>query len=170
MNRSQELWWRQAESDYSIFLLLRGEGVAMSHSLHYLQMATEKLAKAYFWRSGAAPVQSHAAFVAFLRMLIVQVRQKDRRRIAGLFSFTRFQDFRNTIRSILPLAYQLERLSPDLASDGPNPEYPWPHEQPTIAPFDHDFPIWSELMFGQGHELMRIIHAAIQHFPEFADC
>ena len=39
------------------------------HSLHHLQMVTEKIAKAYFWRSGSPPPKSHAGFVQFLRFL-----------------------------------------------------------------------------------------------------
>ena len=53
MNTFQGLWWQQAKSDHQVFQRLRSEGVAQCHSLHYLQMVTEKLAKAYFWRSGS---------------------------------------------------------------------------------------------------------------------
>src|SRR4051812_21820753 len=91
MNRYQELWWRQAKSDHDGFLLLRHQGVAECHLLHYLQMATEKIAKAYFWRSGNPPPKIHAGFVHFLRFLGA-IGQRDRLRIANLFSFTRFSD------------------------------------------------------------------------------
>ena len=45
MNEYQEIWWQQAKSDHSVFVLLRGQGVPPCHSLHYLQMVTEKIAK-----------------------------------------------------------------------------------------------------------------------------
>ncbi len=98
-----------------------------------------------------------------------QIRQSDRERIANLFSFNRFADFQTWIRAVLPIAYDLERLAPDLANDGPNPEYPWPHAQPHTAPVDHDFALWTSLKSGQGRDLMRVIHIAVSKFPQYAD-
>jgi hypothetical protein len=168
MNYSQKLWWQQAKSDHDVFALVRGQGMAACHSLHYLQMATEKIAKAYFWRSGSPPPRSHAGFVQFLRFL-GQVRQHDREHIADLFAFARFVDFQNWIRAVLPIAYDLERLTPELANDGPNPEYPWPHAQPHTAPAGYEFPVWGSLKKAQGRELMRVIRIAIEYFPAYAD-
>lgn len=168
MNSYQELWWQQAQSDHSVFVLLRRQGAAQCHSLHYLQMVTEKIAKAYFWRSGSPPPRSHAGFVQFLRFL-GHVRQSDRDRIAKLFSFNRFLDFQNWLRNALPIAYELERLAPDLANDGPNPEYPWPHWQPELSPAFYDLPVWRSLGSGQGRDLMRVLQIAIERFPEYAD-
>jgi len=168
MNRHQELWWQQARSDHSAFVLLRSQGIAQCHSLHYLQMVTEKLAKAYFWRSGSPPPKSHSGFVQFLRFL-GHVRERDRERMANMFSFKRFADFQVWIRAVLPIAYELERLAPDLANDGPNPEYPWPHARPEHAPVNHSFPIWTSLTLGQGRDLMRVIHIAVDRFPAYAD-
>jgi len=168
MNRSQELWWQQAKSDHDIFLLLRQQGVAQCHILHYLQMVTEKLAKAYFWREESPPSKNHAAFVQFLRFL-GQIRPADRERIAKLFSFSRFSDFQNWLRMILPMAYELERIAPALANDGPNSEYPWPYEQPRFSPCTHQFAIWAQLNLGQGRDLMRIVHIAVDRFPQYAD-
>jgi len=169
MNQYQELWWQQAKSDHGIYVLLRREGCAQCHTLHYLQMATEKLAKAYFWRSGSAPPRSHAGFVQFLRFLGSQIPSNDRNRVANLFHFSRSNDFQSWIRSALPMAYDLERISPDLANDGPNPEYPWPHAGPEAAPANHDFTVWHSLISAQGRHLMRMIRIAVEHFPEYAD-
>ena len=36
-------------------------------------------------------------------------------------------------------------MTPALANDGPNPEYPWPTNAPTTAPVEYSFPIWEEL-------------------------
>lgn len=168
MNRYQEVWWQQAKSDYETFVLIRGQGVAQCHTLHYLQMVTEKIAKAYLWRSGSPPPQSHSGFVQFLRFL-GQTRPDDRERIANLFTFKRFTDLQSWIRSVLPLAYDLERLAPALANNGPNPEYPWPHAQPEYAPAGHNFAIWSSLMSGKGRDLMRIIRIAVDRFEDYAD-
>lgn len=168
MNGYQEVWWLQAKSDHELFVLLRGLGVSQCHSLHYLQMVTEKIAKAYFWRSGSPPPQSHAGFVQFLRFL-GQTRPNERDRIADLFTFRRFSDFQSWIRAVLPMAYDLERLAPALAQDGPNPEYPWPHAQPQFAPANHQFTIWPFLHSGQGRDFMRVLRVAVDRFPEYAD-
>jgi hypothetical protein len=78
-------------------------------------------------------------------------------------------DFQKWIRSILPIAYEVERLSPDLANDGPNPEYPWPHDQPRTAPVTHEFAVWQSLKSGSGRYLLRFVHTAIKRFPDYAD-
>jgi hypothetical protein len=70
---------------------------------------------------------------------------------------------------VLPIAYDLERLAPSLAGDGPSPEYPWPHAHPHTAPVQHSFAIWGSLTFGRGRDLMRVIHVAVERFPEYAD-
>lgn len=168
MNSYQTLWWQQAKSDHETFVLLRREGAVQCHSLHYLQMATEKIAKAYFWRAGSPPPRSHAGFVQFLRFL-GQVRARDRQRVANLFSFHRFEDFQAWIRKTLPIAYDLQRLNPQLAGAGPNLEYPWPHAAPQVAPAIYAFPVWEVLSSGRGRGLMRVIRIAVSQFPEYAD-
>ncbi|WP_417378732.1 hypothetical protein [Gimesia sp.] len=168
MNRYQEQWWHQAKSDHEAFILLKSAGIAQCHTLHYLQMVTEKIAKAYFWRSGSPPPRSHAGFVHFLRFL-GQIRQTDRERIATLFTFTNYNQFQSWLRSVLPIAYDLERIAPALANNGPNTEYPWPHATPSSAPVNHDFSVWKSLTKGQGRDLMRLIQIAVNRFPEYAD-
>jgi hypothetical protein len=168
MNSYQELWWRQARSDYEMFSLCRSNGVPPCHALHYLQMSTEKLNKAYRWRSGDAPPRSHAGLVYLLRFL-GQARTPDQDRIAGVFAFKRYVDFQNWIRVVMPIAYELERLAPALAAGGPNPEYPWPPDRPTTAPADYAFPVWTSLSStGAGRDLMRMIHTSMIRFPEYA--
>lgn len=168
MNNYQQLWWEQAKSDQGVFELLRGSGVGQCHSLHYLQMATEKIAKAYFWRSGVAPPKSHTGLVQFFRFL-GHIGPRDRQRVAELFSFGRFEDFQVWIRAILPLAYELERITPDLANNGPNTEYPWPHADPVEAPVNYHFNLWGLLNSGQGRDFMRVVRIAAMRFPEYAD-
>jgi len=167
MNNYQELWWQQARSDHSVLVLLRRRGAAACHQLHYLQMVTEKLGKAYFWRPGTAPPRKDAGFVQYLRFL-GGVRQSERQQVAGAFSFGRFEDFQNWVRAILPLAYELQHLAPALVGDGPNPEYPWPHGAPEHAPATFEFDIWSELTdTGRGRQLLRVIEIAVDNFPVY---
>jgi len=169
MNSYQILWWQQAKSDHEAFQLLRRQGIAQCHLLHYLQMVTEKIAKAYFWHDGSSPPKSHAGFAKFLRAL-GGIQPLDQERIANLFAFTRFKDFQYWIeKPAMPIAYGLERLAPALANNGPNPEYPWPHEQPEYAPANYDFPIWALLTSGRGRTLMTVIGLAVDRFLEYAD-
>jgi hypothetical protein len=167
MNSYQELWWKQAQSDHAVFQLLRRAGADPCQQLHYLQMVTEKLGKAYFWRSGKSPPASHAGFVQFMRVL-AQVKVSERQQVAETFSFKRFDDFQSWVRGVLPLVYELERLAPALAQDGPNPEYPWPRVLPQHAPATFEFDIWRRLTSAQGRQLMRVIESAITRFPSYA--
>jgi hypothetical protein len=168
MNPIQRLWWEQTRADHSVLLLLRHADAAVCQQLHYLQMVTEKLGKAYFWRSGRPPRKSHASFVRFLQALDDR-RDPDRSRIAELLGFKRAQDFENWIPTITPLAYDLERLAPALAGDnGPNPEYPWPRVAPQHAPVSYEFPIWNHLVgTGRGRQLLKVIDAAVVEFPKY---
>jgi hypothetical protein len=122
MNQFQELWWEQSRSDQGVLVILRKNGAAPCHQLHYLQMVTEKLAKAYFWRTGAAPPRNHMGVVQFMRSL-GDVRESSRQaQLAESFGFRTFDSLRAWIQASLPMIYDLERLAPALARDGPNPE------------------------------------------------
>ena len=112
MNQAQTVWWQQALSDLSIYIMMRQQGVATCHVLHYLQMTTEKVAKAYYWREGKSPPKSHAGFVQFVRFL-GQIRQSSQQnRVAQLFGFQRYSDFQKCLGSFIHIAYDLERLAP----------------------------------------------------------
>jgi hypothetical protein len=73
-------------------------------------MATEKLSKAYLWRSGHAPPKVHIGFVRFLKALL------DRRdglgQIARVLGFGRREDLENWVRSVQSLAYSLQNIAP----------------------------------------------------------
>ncbi len=130
-------------------------------------MITEKLSKAYLWRSGSSPKKSHKGFGLFMRLLL-HVPQSKRQRIADIFAFGRFEDFQNWTRKALELVYELERLAPALANDGPNPEYPWPQDSPEYVPATFDFDVWHQLTeTGRGRQLMQVIKTAVEQFPVY---
>lgn len=168
MNDAQRLWWTQANSDHEIFLHLRRAGNHPCHLLHYLQMSTEKLSKAYLWGSGSAPPKKHTGFVQFLRALNT-IQTEDLERISKVLTFKRRQDFEKWIKNVLPLAYALENVVPTKAADGPNPEYPWPHSSPIECPSEYRFPLWDELAeTGQGRRLLEFIGIAVARFDQYA--
>ena len=168
MNLQQELWWKQAASDFAVFHHLQSHGDPICHCLHYLQMATEKLGKAYLWKLGSAPPANHAGFAQFMQGL-GQVRREERDRIGVHFGFKRFNDLRHWIRGVMPLVHEIHKLAPSNANDGPNPEYPWPHAAPHSIPLDFKFPVWNQLTTGQGRTLLLFLNTAFRRFPEFAD-
>lgn len=139
MKEEQRLFLVQSRSAYAIYWLLRADtSVHHCHPLHYLQMATELLAKASAWKN-SKPKKSHKALVAFLRNLSSNSKAQTQ------LGFEGYNDnWKQQIRKLVRIAEELERLAPNL-SDGPNPEYPWPAEAPTNAPVEYDFPIWKEL-------------------------
>lgn len=169
MTAYQQAWWEQTRSDLGVLNALRRSGAAPCHQLHYIQMLTEKLGKAYFWRTKKPPKKSHAFFVKFLQALLdrptAEVEQ-----IAQLLGFGRAHDFENWVPKIAPLAYDVERLAPDLAGDnGPNAEYPWPRMAPAEYPAGFDFPVWAALTgTGRGRQLLKVIDAAVREFPKYA--
>jgi hypothetical protein len=168
MNEYQDLWWQQARSDHTDLLLLRRRSAAPCHQLHYLQMVTEKLSKAYFWRSGTPPSKSHARFVKFLRAL-GGCSSSERPKIASALGFGRFEGFQSWTYKIQPLAYALESLAPALAQDnGPNPEYPWPRTAPRFVPATFKFDVWEQLTeSGRGRQLLQVIDLAVNRFSAY---
>lgn len=167
MNWHQQLWWRQAQAELSVFRLLRANGVAACHCLHYLQMVTEKIAKAYLAGSEAPP-RKHNVFVRFLTV-ISAINAKQNNRLAVNLGYHDAQAFKQAIKYLLPLAHQIESLSPSLAGDGPNTEYPWPHDAPLETPADHVFPVWTTLRDrDRGRRLLTLIETLVEHFPRYA--
>ena len=170
MNAGQRLWWEQAKSDHAVFVHLRRLGVPDCHVLHYLQMATEKLSKAYLWRSGKAPPRSHVGLMWFLQALLSRgLGRQERQRIAVVFDYARPEDMAAWVKQVSPLAHQLQNLTPDLSNDGPNTEYPWPHDKPAHCPALHSFDLWGKLRDSEpGRRLVKFIDRAIVRFERYA--
>ena len=159
MNEPQRLYLVQARSDWQIYRLLKSQPVC--HRLHYFQMCSEKLAKAFFWKNAGAGNLGHAAFVKFVRALAT------RRKVAAKLGFIDMASFGEWIKDVSDLAYELERLAPALAEEGPNPEYPWPRANPEHAPVEHDFEAWHRLQTPSGHHLSIMIGQVLDHFEEW---
>ena len=159
MNEKQRLYLVQARSDWAVYNLLKSQPIC--HRLHYLQMCTEKLAKAFFWRSASAGNLHHAAFVKFLRAL------KTQSKVATELNYGTSRNFGEWIHEILDLAYELERLAPQLAGNGPNPEYPWPRNDPEHSPVEHHFQAWGHLESRKGRHLQYLIEAVLKHFEQW---
>ena len=136
----QRLFLVQARADFSVFEWLRKQSdFPACHALHYLQMATEMLGKAYAWKQGPR-ASTHRAFAGFLRSLPTN-RQAQKQ----LGYERKNASWLHQVRKSVPLAERVEDLAPAPSPDSPNPEYAWPRESPQRAPAEYDFPIWEEL-------------------------
>jgi len=123
---------KQARSDMAVFDVMGR--YPLCQQLHYLQMATEKLAKAY-WSSmngTRRPPATHKKFVVFLQACCEIPRI---RRAYGMSQ----PQFRAMVRSLLPTAHEVENLAPTGDMDKPNPEYPWEENGKVITPVDYPF-------------------------------
>jgi hypothetical protein len=156
MNEQQRLYLVQARSDWRLFKLLKDEPVC--HRLHYFQMCTEKLGKAYCWRRQGAENLGHAVFVKFVRAMSTD------RKVSKALGFDSLPAFGQWIKHVSDLAYQLERLAPALAYEGPNPEYPWPRTKPQHAPIEYEFQVWKDFQTRNGNDLSRMIELVFNHF------
>jgi len=133
----KEAFLRQANSDFSVFHEFQKSGREQCHQAHYLQMASEKLAKAYLCDpAGNPPQTTHNALVPFLRSCM---GRPEFRRFFGIADASAWNAY---VRSILPLAEHVQKLAPEGKSlNRPNPEYPWHHSQTrqVCSPLDYPF-------------------------------
>jgi len=160
----QTAFLRQAKSDWEAYQKTTESEWPDCQRLHYLQMVTEKLSKA-FLVVGDTKLEnltsSHAAFVKFIRIMSVN---RNLQSALGMKKSPQKAKF----KALLPLAREIELLAPALAQGGPNPEYPW--EDPSggvLAPADHSFPLMQRLQkTPQGIQMLKYIEIFLNRFEE----
>jgi hypothetical protein len=111
----------QAWSDFQIFREMNSSRYPNCHALHYLQMATEKIAKGFMSKRSLEPPRklTHYSLVNFLK---ASKSQPDWREKLGYGH--NFLAYGSYIDSLLPIAGQIEKLVPE-GVDRINTEYPW---------------------------------------------
>ncbi|MDP2808442.1 MAG: hypothetical protein Q8O74_09950 [bacterium] len=131
----RQAFFKQAGDDYSMFVHLNQVSSAECRQLHYLQMATEKLAKAFLCGPDNIPPKiTHIALTKFLK---VAKSRPDLRRQLGYE--TKRAAFVSYIDGLIPFAKKIENLAPE-GIDKPNPEYPWKARTgEIIAPVDFKY-------------------------------
>jgi len=156
-----EAFWAQAKSDWEMYAKLDETREPACHVLHYLQMATEKLGKAYLMARGTdvGDVQtSHQAFTQFLRLA---ARNGKVQRKLGMTA----AQLRAHVRRLLPIAHAVEKLAPALAAGSVNAEYPWSTPQGAIvAPIRHSFALSRMLEGANGRNLLKLVEAVLENF------
>jgi hypothetical protein len=171
MPASREAWAAafavQSRSDWQVYGKLSADPwVPACHELHYLQMACEKIAKAYRCRDTAANLEEllkkHVGFAKFIGSFLASpsIKEAYRGRDAQLREVSRFSR---------ALAREIEKLAPAVDRAGPpeNSEYPWETGEGVISSCQYSYPRLSLLTSAGGRTLLKILARAIQDFqPE----
>jgi len=134
----RQAFFTQARSDFTIFQEFKERpDIPYCQKLHYLQMATEKLAKGYLSpTNGNPPPKTHLALVRFLQ---ISKGQPEIRRKLGFENNHR--GYSAYIDGLLHIADQIEQLAPVGNCDQPNSEYPWvTNGHSIISPTNYNFP------------------------------
>lgn len=153
---------RQAASDFETYKQLAATELPRCHALHYLQMTTEKLAKAY--RLAGEPDASPMTVRVHTLGNFVQLVFRSPKSIDRL-GLRRFQ-VKYERRSLADFATAVSRLAPAVAEylQPRNVEYPWEaNDGAVLAPIDDAF-----ADFGPSNRVMRnflsLLSVAIEEF------
>ena len=155
---------RQSASDFEIFQHLTAQPIFPScHPLHYLQMACEKLAKAYRCRDESMPIadvqSSHIAFSKVVERIVMspELRSRYIGKDAQLKEIKRYSRL---------FARDVERLAPAVDRDAApqNAEYPWQDALRIIAPCDYSFQLLGQLNTPEGRNFLKLVTTSIKDF------
>lgn len=159
-----EAYARQGRSDWEVYKKIAGSfDIALCHSLHYLQVACEKLAKAYRWRDTSAGdhalTHEHVAFSKFIRSFLGS--PTIRKDYAG-----HGEQIRNISRLCGNLAREVEKLAPAVDRDNTpeNAEYPWAQGEQIIVPCDYAYPSLSLLKEAGGRTFLKLLARAFAEY------
>jgi hypothetical protein len=163
-----EAFIAQARSDWGVYRLLTeqrthdGHTLSVCHELHYLQMASEKLAKAYRLRDTGSAVDEllskHTGFAKFVGPFFTAVLKDEYQ--------GKDAQLRGLIKRARTLARQIEKLAPatDRLATPENAEYPWESEDRVIAPSRYEFPSLDLLREPGGRAFLNLIERALDNF------
>lgn len=154
----------QSRSDFAIYNVLLREAEEC-HRLHYLQMACEKIAKAYRLRDTHSfspdDLYSHVVFSRFIMNFLKAPNLKWR---------YRSQDAkrRQIERYAHTLSEGIERLAPAVARDlsPANAEYPWVDGTTVSVPCRHHYPVFTRLSEPAGRDFLKIVEIAIENYHD----
>lgn len=175
----EEAFLAQARSDYRVLEALLKQPrdvVPECHVLHYLQMATEKLAKAFLAQTGAPVGASHRAFS---RLAAALANRQDVLRAIGYRDPSKCARF---LKRATPVFEQIEALCPSEANrlarsrglswdQGQNVEYPWwQHDasrgEDWLAPANQTFAAFQTISqrSGDGASMLTLVNWLLARF------
>ncbi len=152
----------QSRCDFQVYLKMPAD-VEDCHKLHYLQMAAEKIAKAYRLRDTQMGLEnamtSHVAFSHFAMLMLMSSSTK-----------TRYQGkdawLQQTLRRVQGLAREIEKLAPsvDRQQSPANAEYPWAEGESIVTPCRHSYAVMVALQSPNGNDFLRLLQEAINGY------
>ena len=150
----------QSRSDWEVYKLLAQQaGLPACHGLHFLQMASEKIAKAYRSRDTGANLGevlgAHVGFERFINAFLLCPTIKEEYEGRGA-------QLRQIIKTARLLAREIERLAPavDRLHTPENAEYPWAHGDEVVAPCAYEYPSLSLLTTPRGRTFLNFVARA----------
>ena len=150
---------QQATSDLKTYQVLEASELPRCHSLHQLQMATEKIAKAYRLASepGATPqsITQHR-LGNFVEAFFRAPRSVERLGL-GRYNVTYAK------RKLAGLAHQVEQLAPTSDLSKRNAEYPWEVGETVCTPALEEYADFGARQ-PQMVEFLKFLTIAIQDF------
>lgn len=161
-----EAFATQGRSDWSLYRYLSGlqsPRFPRCHGLHYLQMATEKIAKAYRARDTQVDldevIKRHTGFVEFVNAFFrcATIRDEYLGQDAALLTLQ---------RNATAIAREIEKLAPatDRLSSPENAEYPWEKGETIVTPCEFGFPNLTMLSQPSGRAVMNLLERAFTDF------
>ena len=128
--------------------------------MHFLQMAFEKLAKAYLCKAGSDPLKLQSSHGYTAKLLPTIVREQ-----MSLLGKGAPKNKRFLLRRCKALAREIELLAPSVDDDGKRPdncEYPWEAGNRLYVPAEWSFDHLQLLMEPAGITILKLLHHAIQ--------
>jgi hypothetical protein len=158
---------KQAQADFNLWKVLDSlpdaYGIRTCHKLHLLQMACEKICKAYLCKHKSKPSdlqQSHAYVKTILPLIARSRLARNSKRLSGKY------DYR--LNLIKKLAGEIDLLVPTIKNTTKrldNCEYPWESSPGKIqVPCEYAFPNLASLSDPVGKELVKLIEASVKEF------
>ena len=158
---------KQSKSDYLVYeeIISASPEVEECHRLHYLQMACEKIAKAYRFRDTETSIEDltteHVAFSKFIENFLgcAEIKARWRGQEEKLSQIRRLARL---------LAREIEKLAPavDRERSPQNAEYPWADGERIIVPCEYSYPNVSLLKEVVGRNFLKLIKIAILDFDK----
>lgn len=163
-------FFAQASSDWQTYeYLTRAPSLPRCHPLHYLQMACEKLGKAYRLRNPSANVDAivtrHLGFAQFINEYL---------RSPPILEDYKGQSARHktVCKTSSALAREIEKLAPaiDRTHSPENAEYPWERGEwdlgtgKVLVPCEYDYPALSLLDTQGGRAFVKLIERAFRDY------
>ena len=152
---------RQADADLRALELYEQHSeiaTAECHKLQFLQMACEKLCKAFVLKSGVHPPDVVQSSHGFIRKHLPTIVKQEM-----IYGSQNLHRLRWAYERIRGLAKEIEILSPsmDWENRPENCEYPWEAGANVISPLDWRFEASQLLTIASGRTFLKILRPAI---------